>query len=208
MNEETNPNKSLIKWNESRMKTFKLVSPNNEIHEFKGYSTAAKFIGGKCNSGSISKLFNGKCKNYKGWRTLENIDYDYKSYSKIKGKGAKLHNFKLLSPNGIVYEDIFNLDEFCRLQNLNSATIFNIVSGRTRYNNGWSLFTGSYEKPLEKNAKNYKVDIISPDGEIIKEIKNLTKFCKENNLPITSMKDFILGKTKKNEYRGWKHLTK
>jgi len=206
MNEETSPNKSLIKWNESRMKTFKLVSPNNEIHEFKGYSTAAKFIGGKCQSSSIWQLFNKKSKSYKGWRLLENIDYDYKNYNKIKGKGAKLHNFKLLSPDGIVYNNIFNVDEFCRQHDLNPATIFNIVAGRTRYNNGWSLFYDTYEKPLEKNAKIYKVNIISPNNIIVNEIKNLSKFCKENNLPISSMKSFILGKTKKNKYRGWKKI--
>jgi hypothetical protein len=42
MNEETKPNKSLIKWNKSRMKTFNLASPENKIHEFTGYSMASK----------------------------------------------------------------------------------------------------------------------------------------------------------------------
>jgi hypothetical protein len=91
-------------------------------------------------------------------------------------------------------------------QNLNSSIIFNLVAGRTRYSNGWSLFTDSHESPLEKNAKIYKVSLLSPNGEKITEIKNLTKFCKNNNLPITSMKDFILGKKKSNEYKGWKLL--
>lgn len=208
MNEETNPNKSLIKWNKSRMKTFELVSPNNEIHKFKGYSTAAKFIGGKCDSTCIWQLFNGKSKSYKGWRLVENINYDYKNPNKIKGKGARLHNVKLLSPEGIVYGPIFNMESFSIEHNVLSSALYNIISGRIRTYNGWSLFTGSYEKLLEKNAKVYDVNLTSPDGKVITEIKNLTKFCKENNLSISSMKSFIMGNTKKTEYKGWKRITK
>lgn len=51
----------------------------------------------------------------------------------------------------------------------------------------------------EKNSKIYK--LISPSGEIL-EIKNLTKFSKENNLNIGCMQQVVSGRNK--THKGWK----
>jgi hypothetical protein len=54
----------------------------------------------------------------------------------------------------------------------------------------------------EKNSKEYK--LISPEGNII-EIKNLTKFAKENNLSIGCLYHVIFGRNK--SHKGWKNAS-
>jgi K+-sensing histidine kinase KdpD len=96
------------------------------------------------------------------------------------------------------------MKKFAKEHNLNPSIFFNIIVGKTRYSNGWSLFTGDYIKPLEKNAKEYNVTLISPDGEEFSNIRNLTKFCKEKKISISSIRELINGKIKKKSYKGWK----
>lgn len=201
INIETSPSKSLIEYNDSRKKKISLLSPKNEEFEFSSLCECSRVI--KCSVSSISRLYKGINRSCKGWRKIEDRDYDYKNYRKVKNKGAKLHDVKLLGPNGIVYGPIFNMEEFARNHNLNSSVFSNIINGRTRYSNGWSLYTGGLSKPLEKNAKEYKLTLISPTGDEFKNIKNLTKFCKEQKLPISSIRDLINGKIKRNNYKGW-----
>lgn len=50
----------------------------------------------------------------------------------------------------------------------------------------------------DKNSKEYK--LISPEGKLI-EIKNLTKFAKENNLNIGCLQHVVAGRNK--SHRGW-----
>jgi hypothetical protein len=54
----------------------------------------------------------------------------------------------------------------------------------------------------EKNSKEYK--LISPSGNII-EIKNLTKFAKENNLNIGCLQHVVAGRNK--SHKGWKNAS-
>lgn len=203
MNTETDPNKSLVKYNESRKVKIILISPDNILHEFDSYTSASKKI--NSSTGFIRDVVKGKYKSCKGWRLPENIDYDYINYRKVQGRGAKLHNIKLLSPDGNVYGPIFNMESFSRQHNINSSELLNIIAGRTRYSNGWSLFDGiSKNSPIAKNAKTYNITLISPDNIEYSDIKNLTKFCKENKLCISSIRSIIYGKSKKNNHKGWK----
>jgi hypothetical protein len=58
------------------------------------------------------------------------------------------------------------------------------------------------QKLSEKNSKEYK--LISPEGKSI-EIKNLTKFAKENSLNIGCLRQVIAGRNK--SHRGWKNAS-
>ncbi len=51
----------------------------------------------------------------------------------------------------------------------------------------------------EKNSKQYK--LVSPEGKVV-EIKNLTKFAKENDLNIGCLHQVVSGRNK--THRGWK----
>jgi len=201
INKETDPNKSLVEYNNCRKKSITLLDPENKEVSFNSICEAARII--NCSSSFVSRLLSGKNKSCKGWRTIENKDYDYKNYRKIKNKGAKFHDVKLLGPDGSVYGPIFNLEEFSRVHNLNSSVFSNIINGRTRYCNGWSLYTEDSIRPLEKNAKEYDFTLISPNGDEFKNIRNLTKFCREKKLPVSSIRDLCFDKNKKSNYKGW-----
>jgi hypothetical protein len=58
------------------------------------------------------------------------------------------------------------------------------------------------QKLSEKNSKEYK--LISPQGKII-NVKNLTKFAKENNLSIGCLQHVVSGRNK--SHKGWKNAT-
>lgn len=202
ISKETNPNKSLIEYNNSKKKRFTLISPNNEEVEFFGLTEASRLI--NSSPSFISRLLKGEVKSCKGWRLIDNIDYDYKNYRRTKNRGAKSHNILLIGPDGNLYGPIFNLEEFARQQGLKSSVFSNIINGRTRYCNGWSLYDGTLEMPIEKNAKVYSVTLIDPDGLEFENIKNLTKFCRERNLSPAGLRSLIAGKIKKLNYKGWK----
>jgi group I intron endonuclease len=201
-NMKINNNNPFIEYNFDKMKSFSLIGTDNQEYFFTGYTNASKSIG--VNSDGIRLVVIGKLKSYKGWRLPENINYDYKNYRKKNGRGGKFHDVKLLSPDGVVYDGIHNLEEFSRIhKTISASNISNLIKGRTRYVNGWSIFTGNINPPLEKNAKIYNITLISPNGEKHSNIKNLTKFCKEKNICITSIRNLINGKSKKDNYKGW-----
>jgi hypothetical protein len=54
----------------------------------------------------------------------------------------------------------------------------------------------------EKNSKEYK--LISPEGKII-EIKNLSKFARDNNLNVGCLQHVVSGRNK--SHRGWKNAS-
>jgi hypothetical protein len=83
----------------------------------------------------------------------------------------------------------------------------NVIAGRTRYYKGWSLFCGDVKAPIEKNAKIFDIILISPDGEQHGPISNLTKFCRDNNIEVSSVRKLISGKIKKGSYKGWRFGT-
>lgn len=209
INTDTKPEESLRIFNEKRLKIFKLVSPENEIFEFKGITNAAKEINIKGVNiktvvSGLHHVLSGKVKSYKGWRLIENYDYDFKNYRKKNGKGAKRHVISLLSPTGEVYSNIFNIEEFSREHGVKSSIIHNIIKGRTRYSNGWSLFNGDKTPPPTKNSKKVLKTLIDPLGVEYSDIVNLNKFCREHDLNQSSIRNLINGKIKKGVYKGWK----
>lgn len=52
-----------------RKKSFKLISPDNDVVEFSGIKEFARLHG--LDSGTLSKLVNGKRRTYKGWKYFE-----------------------------------------------------------------------------------------------------------------------------------------
>jgi len=67
-------------------------------------------------------------------------------------------------------------------------------------NKGKPCLEETKQKLSEKNSKEYK--LISPEGKII-EIKNLTKFAKENNLSVGCLHQVVSGRNK--SHKGWKN---
>lgn len=70
------------------------------------------------------------------------------------------------------------------------------------YLKGKPCLDSTKKKLSEKNSKEYK--LISPEGKII-EIKNLSKFARENNLNIGCLQQVVAGRNK--SHRGWKNAS-
>ena len=208
LNRSTKPEQLLIEINRSKQIEFELVDPDGKLHKFKSFIDAAIKVSipdtkPHVVASAFGRLISRKLRSYKGWRIPEEVGYDYKNYRKIKGKGALVHEVKLLSPDLKVYENIFNMKKFAIEHGVEPSILFNIVARRTRYSNGWSLFTGEYKHPIAKNAKTFTANLKSPDGIVYKEIDNLTKFCREHSINVTSIRKLIKGKIKNGQYRGW-----
>lgn len=197
--------------NDKHRKDYLLVDPQNQIVEFKNCLLTDvvlqinKDYGSQVSITGLHHVIKGKNKSHKKWRTIENIGYSC-SRAGEKRKG-ELHDVKLLSPDGNVYGPIQNLKEFCRTHGIsNHSHMSNLIAGRTRYIFGWSIFTGSFDKPAVKNSKTYDVKLQSPTGDVYGPIINLKAFCREHGLNLSGMQGLINGKKKTNSYKSWKLL--
>ena len=47
-----------------------------------------------------------------------------------------------VSPDGVVYRDVFNLSEFCRIHNLNCSHMNKVNSGKAKSCKGWTKYDG------------------------------------------------------------------
>jgi group I intron endonuclease len=103
----------------------------------------------------------------------------------------------LVSPDGIIYKEIFNMAKFCREHNLCSSSILHVLHGKFKQYKGWVTLE-NYLNPIEISYPN----IISPDGVIYRGIKDMTKFRQEHNISSKHWSALLSGKHK--HYHGWK----
>ena len=54
-------------------------------------------------------------------------------------KGTKKPPF--VSPDGVVYDDIYNLAEFAREHGLDLSGAYKLLNGKLKKHRGWKLFT-------------------------------------------------------------------
>lgn len=196
--------------NQNKRKTYTLVDPEGQIRFFKNHllSEVARIIlhdvpFSKKYAGLFS-VTSGRSKSYKGWRL--DVDYDYENWRSNRNVNykCKTYDVRLLSPDGDVFGPITNLNQFCRDHEIdNPSGILNLIRGRTRYINGWCLFDGTYNKPMPKGSKVFDVQLRSPNGELFGPIENLTGFCRDHQLNVTSIRELIAGKKKSGNYKGW-----
>lgn len=60
----------------------------------------------------------------------------------LKGKTAKIHDFSLnplVSPDGVVYNNVFNMKQFCKENNLSAGSLFLVISGKRKSHKSWHL---------------------------------------------------------------------
>lgn len=173
---------------EEKEKNFILKSPTGEI--VKGKNIRKFCRDNNLNQGGISSVLAGKIRSCKGWTLPEpKVFLD---------KNTK--QFTLKSPTGEIIEGK-NVSKFCRENNLNRAEIFKVFSGRAKSHKGWSLPETKkigHESSAEKKSKQFTLR--SPTGEIVKG-KNISKFCRENNLNQGTICSLFSGKVK--SHKGW-----
>lgn len=195
--------------NNKKKKDYVLVDPFETVVEYKNCFVSDvvmkinKVYEIKVSSHGLHSILKEKTISHKGWRLVKNKNYDYQNWRKYKKNySGKEYDVKLLSPTGQVFGPIKNIAKFSKEYNIGDASLLhNLIAGRTRYVNGWSLFNGSYKHPLEKSAKIYDVKVLSPSGETFGPIENLTKFCREHLVNITGMQNLV--NKKLVSYKNW-----
>lgn len=126
---------------------------------------------------------------------------------KVK-RGAKI--VKLIDSTGNIVEGI-SIHSICEKNNLNRYIISNIIKNRVGFiqYKGWRKFDESlvgkpFDIERDFNEKRYldckEIELINPIGDLVK-IKNLSKYCRENNLSVTHMHHVWTGKCM--SCKGW-----
>lgn len=144
---------------------------------------------------SIKSLINNKIKITGDWK-LKNTILD----EKYRGKHQKYKNVKLINPEGKL-QIIENVYEFCKKNNLERGRFYEIINGKSLVYKGWKLPLSSEEFKKNKELKLGKKTKVLFDNKII-EIKNISAFCRDNNLNLNNFYSMLKGKIK--EYKGFK----
>lgn len=106
-------------------------------------------------------------------------------------------NYTLISPDGTVYNSIFNLTDFCVTHGLKRNCVYHLIKGNQKSYKGWTVTVNS--SPKKNLLKKYK--FMSPTGDVM-EIVNISTFCREYSLSEGSIRCMIRGVCK--QHKGWK----
>lgn len=112
----------------------------------------------------------------------EGVDYAAKTYAGFR------------SPGGTEYRDVRNLKAFCKTQNLNPSGMSELVAGRWKQYNGWTLIK---EEPYVPKVRIFQ----SPDGKVHDNITDLAAFCRTHDLHPSHMA--AVSNRKRRSYHGW-----
>lgn len=194
--------------NNRHIKTVTLVSPQDRLVTFTGTNRSiAEQVNANTNNPPlnksteicISQLLKEKRLHWRGWRLPDNRHVVWNT-PKLVNYHHKFFDIKLRGPDGAIHGPIHNLAKFCREHDIkNHSLLHNLISGRTRYANGWSL--ADYDIPIAKNAKEYNIALIDPTGNSHQLIANLTKFAKDHGLTKSGLQHLLWKKQK--THRGW-----
>jgi hypothetical protein len=124
-----------------------------------------------------------------------------KSSVSHKGKVSSAKTwFGLVSPEGIVYNNVYNLNAFCKEHSLNPSNMFSVLMGERSNCSGWTKI--KTEGPNFVSKKKMHANLVAPDGTVYRDITNLKKFCKDHNISYSVIRHLLLGHTKKSKI-GW-----
>lgn len=205
-----NPTVSPASLNDRHSQIIELVSPDGTIVEFVGDQRnianqlhsliSSPPLPTTCHT-SLNLVLSGKKLHFRGWRLPINVDVNWQATTPVNYH-TKTYHVQLLSPDGTVHGPITNLAKFCRDHNIsNESTIHNLIAGRTRYVNGWSIVGSTIHT---KNSKEYNIQLVDPTGVIHTLVANLTQFAKDHGLEKSGLQHLVWGKLQ--SHRGWKKL--
>jgi group I intron endonuclease len=130
----------------SRMKKFTVVSPKGETLNSIGIRKFCRKR--KLPESAFNDMLNGKIPSVHGWRLPENINIQ------TGRTNPKKFKIKLVSPDGRIYKNIFNLEVFARKHNLHASSIRHLIAGRIKSTLGWTLHGRDSRKNM-KSGKNH-----------------------------------------------------
>ena len=125
-----------------------------------------------------------------------------------KNKFSKLYSkvYVIMDPNKRIFE-IENLKKFCKENDLEERNMYAIANGKRKTSKKWQcrlkekFFDFYTENELSDTNCLKLFRVISPEG-VQSTVKNISRFCRENNLTQSSMCQIVKGKQK--QHKGWK----
>jgi hypothetical protein len=163
------------------------ISPTGEIYE--NVTQIVKFCkeNDLC-SVNVYAMIKGKCGSVKGWR----IYYE--------GIGPLEHRYtvSLISPSGDVYENIHNINKFCKEHNIEVSAMSEMINGKRNRKsiNGWQIYTDGVTP-----KKKLIILFLSPDGIVHEWSDRISFFCDKHGLHKSSTYAVVKGKRK--SVQGW-----
>jgi predicted transcriptional regulator len=106
----------------------------------------------------------------------------------------------LLNPKGEC-ETIENIYDFCKKNSLEKGGFYKIINGKSLSYKGWRLPLSEKEFKKKQELKLGKKTKVLFNDKII-EIKNVSAFCRNNNLNLNNFYSMLKGRIK--EYKGFK----
>lgn len=143
----------------------------------------------------IKSLISNRTKTTGGWKLKSTILDE-----KFVEKGQKYKNIKLLNPKGEL-QIIESIYDFCNKNNLERGGFYNIINGKSLSYKGWRLPLSNEEFKKRQELKLGKKTKVLFNNKII-EIKNISAFCRDNDLNLNNFYSMLKGKIK--EYKGFK----
>jgi len=191
---------------EKNSKEYILMTPEGNILNIKNLSKFCKE--NKFYTENLTKVAQGKRKHYKFWQCKYSDDNsDFYKPQDLKEKHLSRKTYIVKSPTGAEFK-VFNLRKFCRENNLHDGNMIKIAKGFARHCKFWQCryegqnFFDFFER-IELNDHIFTkiFNVTSPEGDKYK-VKNLKRFCRENNLNDGTMYDVAKGNQK--SHKGWK----
>ena len=131
-----------------------------------------------------------------------------------------------LAPDGTAFTPVVNLAAFCRDHDLNAGYMYRVARGDKDYYRGWTRYDpvaavdmaqrerarlgkrsdatmeriAALKRGNSYNAKSYE-GLVSPSGQVFKEIRNLDAFCRQHGLTATHAYNVANGRAR--QHKGW-----
>lgn len=103
------------------------------------------------------------------------------------------NTYNFVSPDGVRYEGITNLVEFCAEHGLNIHSMRGVWSGRLPSCKRWTRDGGYVVR---------RFSFVAPNGVVCRDIENLTEFCRQHGLDFSCMARVHRGENK--QHHGWR----
>lgn len=105
---------------------FEFLSPDGDIYE--NITNLRSF----CEEHNLAyrtmaMVYSGKVISHRGWQRID------------RKPSKRFHCYDILSPEGILYEKVFNLAKFSREHNLHHASMCKLSSGKYSQHHGWKI---------------------------------------------------------------------
>jgi group I intron endonuclease len=113
----------------------------------------------------------------------------------------KCKEFELVSPDGTIFKGK-NIRKFCIENEIPLGNIYALLKGKSKSCKGWKIpDTKLVGRESQAFTSSREYEIMSPDGKIIRG-RNVSEFCRKNNLFSSAIIDVLNGKL--CSHQGWK----